>query len=53
MQVKKLNSVVHGFQTVEWTSRGFNKKFYFNPGLYDDNADHGTSDTNATNQTDV
>lgn len=43
MEIKHLNSVQHGFQTVEWTYRGFNKKFYFNPGLYDDNCDYNAS----------
>ncbi|XP_050537561.1 caspase-1-like isoform X2 [Daktulosphaira vitifoliae] len=35
-EIKKLNSIEYGFQTVEWKYRGFSKKFYFNPGLYDD-----------------
>lgn len=45
MEIKQLNSLIHGFQTVEWTYRGFNKKFYFNPGLYDDNSDGDISKT--------
>jgi len=53
IQIKKLNSVEHGFQTVEWSSRGFNKKFYFNPGLYDDNSEHDILMTTSTNPNDV
>jgi len=33
-----MNCIINGFQTVEWSYRGFNKKFFFNPGLYDDNS---------------
>jgi len=40
MEIRNLNSIQHGFQTVEWTYRGFNKKFYFNPGLYNDSSDN-------------
>uniref|UniRef100_A0A2S2PQ57 Caspase-2 n=1 Tax=Schizaphis graminum TaxID=13262 RepID=A0A2S2PQ57_SCHGA len=36
IELEKLNSMERGFQTVEWICRGFNKFFYFNPGLYDD-----------------
>ncbi|XP_050422334.1 caspase-3-like [Adelges cooleyi] len=35
-EVKTFNCAKYGFQTVEWKFSGFNKKFYFNPGLYDD-----------------
>lgn len=50
-EIKKLNSVEHGFQTVEWTNRGFNKMFYFNPGLYNDNSDDNNSKTTSLNLT--
>lgn len=49
-EIKKLNCIENGFQTVEWTYRGFNKKFYFNPGLYDDNSDHDNKKTESPQQ---
>ncbi|XP_060839944.1 caspase-3-like isoform X1 [Rhopalosiphum padi] len=52
-EVQKLSSTQHGSQTVEWLCRGFNKRFYFNPGLYDDNSDHDSSITTSTNSTDL
>jgi len=36
-----------GYQTTEWTYRGFYKKFYFNPGIYDNNSDHDHSITSS------
>ncbi|CAH1725817.1 caspase-1-like [Aphis gossypii] len=52
-EVEKLSSTQYGYQTLEWSSRGFNKRFFFNPGLYDDNSDHDSSITTSTNPTDV
>ncbi|XP_025197088.1 caspase-1-like [Melanaphis sacchari] len=52
-EVEKLSSTLYGYQTLEWSSRGFNKRFFFNPGLYDDNSDHDSSITTSTNPTDV
>ncbi|KAL5239178.1 hypothetical protein ACI65C_006588 [Semiaphis heraclei] len=50
IELDQLCSVVqHGFQTVEWSCRGFNKHFYFNPGRYDDNSDNNYLTTSSTN----
>ncbi|KAL5239320.1 hypothetical protein ACI65C_006730 [Semiaphis heraclei] len=50
IELDQLCSVVqHGFQTVEWSCRGFNKHFYFNPGRYDDNSDNDYLTTASTN----
>ncbi|VVC43788.1 Peptidase C14, p20 domain,Peptidase C14A, caspase catalytic domain,CARD domain,Caspase-like [Cinara cedri] len=46
IEIRNLNCEMNGFQTPEWSNRGFNKKFYFNPGLYDDNSEQSTSQTN-------
>lgn len=50
-EIEKLNSVHYGFQTLEWSFRGFNKWFYFNPGMYYDNTDREIliTSTNPTN----
>ncbi|XP_022177870.1 caspase-3-like [Myzus persicae] len=52
-EVEKLNSVHHGFQTVEWSFRGFNKRFFFNPGVYGDNSDPKIVLTTTTASNDV
>lgn len=53
-EIEKLNSVPHGFQTVEWCFRGFNKWFFFNPGVYRDNSNPDILPiTTSTNPTDV
>jgi len=52
-EIENLNSIHHGFQTVEWTYRGFNKWFFFNPGVYQDNSNTDTVKTTSTNPTDV
>jgi len=54
IELDQLCSVVQqGFQTVEWSCRGFNKHFYFNPGRYDDNSDKDFVTTSSTNPADV
>jgi len=52
IELDQLGSV-HGFQTVEWSCRGFNKHFYFNPGHIDNNSDNDFSTTSPTNPSDV
>jgi len=48
-EIENLNSVHHGFQTVEWSFRGFNKWFFFNPGVYRDNSNPDIVKTISTN----
>ncbi|XP_060862115.1 caspase-3-like [Metopolophium dirhodum] len=47
-EIENLNSIHHGFQTVEWSFRGFNKWFFFNPGVYQDNSKPDTVMTTST-----
>lgn len=52
IELDKLSSFEHGSQTAEWSYRGF-KKFYFNPGLYDDNSDNDILMTTSINPSDI
>lgn len=47
-EIENLNSIHHGFQTVEWSFRGFNKWLFFNPGVYQDNSNPDNVMTTST-----
>ncbi|XP_060858825.1 caspase-3-like [Metopolophium dirhodum] len=53
IKLDELSRIDHRSQTAEWSFRGFRKKFYFNPGLYEDNSDNNILMTSSTNPTDI
>ncbi|XP_016656485.1 caspase-2-like [Acyrthosiphon pisum] len=53
IKLDELSSIDHRSQTAEWSFRGFRKRFFFNPGVYEDNPDDNILMTSSTNPTDV